>query len=387
MKLLSFLKLSFTIALFLFSACDEIEDVQPDEDVNSPLSEAYTNRLNTVLDSVCNALQIKGASVAILVPDVGIWKRAYGESHAGVPIRTDMSLTIGSNTKTYIATLILKLQEQDLLSINDTIGKWIKNKPYVNGQVTIKQLLNHTSGFGDFSFNPAFIEAIRSDFDKIWKPEEMYPFFEPPYFTPPGSAYAYSDQNILLAGLIIQAVTNQPVEKSLRELILSPANLPNTIYYPFETNSLKIPHSWSADYNDNGILEDLDAMYGYSRKAFCSADNAAGGMMSTAEENVMFWDKLMTGNIINRNSLSQMKQFVNTGAPNFEYGLCLEHRIDALNGRTVYAHNGYVPGSVNDNAYDTQSGVCIAVLTNQDKMLDFKPILEALHKVTLEFNK
>lgn len=167
--------LLFTTILFLTS-CEENDGVQPNEEISSPLSAAYTERLNIVLDSVCNVLQIKGASAAILVPNVGIWKRAYGESHAGVPIRTDMTLTIGSNTKTYIATLILKLQEQDLLSINDTIGKWIKNKPYVNGQVTIKQLLNHTSGFGDFSFNPAFAEAIRADFNKVWNPEEMYSF-------------------------------------------------------------------------------------------------------------------------------------------------------------------------------------------------------------------
>lgn len=387
MKSIKIIALSLLAISLFFASCDNDDDIKPNTDENSELSAAYTNRLNTVLDSVCKVLEIKGASAAILVPNVGIWKRAYGESHAGVPITTDMSLTIGSNTKTYIATLMLKLQEQGLLNINDTIGKWIKDKPYVNGAVTIKQLLNHTSGFGDFSYNPAFIEAIRSDFNKIWKPEEMYQFFEPPYFTTPGSAYAYSDQNTLLAGLVIQAATGKPVEKSLRELILRPAKLPNTVYYPFETNALTIPHSWSADYNENGILEDLDAMYGYSRKAFCSADNAAGGMMSTAEENVMFWDKLMKGDIINQNSLSLMKQFVNTGAPNFEYGLCLEHRINALNGRTVYAHNGYVPGSINDNAYDPQSGVCIAILTNQDKERDLSSILAALHKVTLEFRK
>lgn len=92
----------------------------------------------------------------------------------------------------------------------------------------------------------------------------------------------------MLAGLVIKAATGKPVEASLRELILKPANLNNTVYYPFEDTALRIPHSWSADYNDDGKLEDLDATYGYSRKAFCSADNAAGGMLSTAEENASF---------------------------------------------------------------------------------------------------
>lgn len=376
-----------TLTTILSVACKkEPVRIPPSSFVDAPLSVNYADRLNKVFDSVCFALDIKGVSAAVLVPDAGIWKKAYGESHPGVPINTDMIFTIGSNTKTYIATLILKLQEKGLLNISDTIGKWIIDKPFTNGKVTIKQLLNHTSGFGDFSYNPLFIDAIRNDFYRVWQPEEMYQFFEAPYFTPAGSSYRYSDQNTLLAGIIIEKVTNKPVQVSLRELVLSPSGLVKTVYYPFEQTSLTIPHSWSADYNPAGDLEDLDA-FGYSRIAFCSADNAAGGMMSTAEENARFWNALMSGKIINQNSLSLMKQFVPTSSPVQGYGLCLEQRINTLNGRTVYAHNGYVPGSINDNAYDPQSGVCIAVLTNQDKVTDLKPLLEAMHKVTLQFNK
>ncbi|GAB3639961.1 hypothetical protein GCM10027423_05970 [Spirosoma arcticum] len=353
--------------------------------MTSSLSAAYTNRLNVVFDSTCQQLQLKGAVAAVLVPNVGLWKRAYGVSHQGVPIATDMAFTIGSNTKTYVATLMLKLQENGVLSLNDTIGTWLKNKPYVNGKVTIRQLLNHTSGFGDFSFNPAFIEAIKGDFNRVWQAEEMYQFFAPPTFSTPGSSYAYSDQNTVLAGLVIRAATNKPVEASLRDLVLKPLALNNTVYYPFENTSLIMPHSWSADYNDAGKLEDLDATYGYSRRAFCSADNAAGGMVSTAEENVRFWDGLMQGRIINRNSLALMKQFMPTGFPNESYGLCLLQQVNKYNGRTVFSHNGYVPGSVNDNAYDPQSGVCLTILTNQDKVKDFALVLDALHKVSLQY--
>jgi D-alanyl-D-alanine carboxypeptidase len=379
--------LLITTGTILLSACKkDTVTIPPSNFVDAALSATYTNRLNTVFDSVCAALNIKGASSAVLVPGVGIWKKAYGESYAGVPMNTNMILTIGSNTKTYISTLMLKLQEKGMLNISDTIGKWIINKPYTNGKVTIKQLLNHTSGFGDFSYNPLFIQAIRDDFNRVWQPEEMYQFFQTPYFTTPGSSYRYSDQNTLLAGIIIEKVTNKPLKNSLRELVLSPAGLDKTVYYPFEQTPLTIPHSWSADYSPTGDLEDLDAI-GYSRIAFCSADNAAGGMMSTAEENARFWNALMSGRIINQNSLALMKESVATNSPVERYGLCLEERTNALNGRTVYAHNGYVPGSINDNAYDPLSGVCITILTNQDLVQDFKPVMEALHKVTLQFTK
>jgi D-alanyl-D-alanine carboxypeptidase len=366
-------------------ACTKKEAViQPTGPTSSTLPADYTTRLNTVFDSTCKLLQLKGAVGAVRLPDGRLWQRAYGVSHDQVPITTDMALTIGSNTKTYVAALALKLQEKGVLSLNDTIGKWIKNKPYVNGKVTLRQLLNHTSGFGDFSYNPAFIEAIKADVNRVWQPEEAYPYFTPPVAMP-GKGYEYSDQNLVLAGLVIKAATGKPVEVSMRELVLGPQNLKNTVYYPFENTSLQMPHSWSADYSDNGQLEDLDATYGYSRKAFCSADNAAGGMVSTAEENVAFWDALMTGKIISQSSLAQMQEFGPTGNPGQSYGLCVSQTINRFNGRTILWHSGYVPGSVNDNAYDPQSGVAIAVLTNQDKLIAFDPVLAALHKVTLQY--
>jgi D-alanyl-D-alanine carboxypeptidase len=372
------------LAAITLSSCKK-DAPNPINEPSAPLSTAYTNRLNVVFDSACAALKIKGASASILVPNVGVWTRAYGVSHGNVPISTNMAMTIGSNTKTYIGALILKLQENGKLNINDTIGKWIKNKPYVNGKVTIKQLLNHTTGFGDFSYNPDFIAAIQANLTKVWDPNDVYQFFEAPYFTPPGLKHAYSDQNYFLAGMVIQAVTQKPVEQSMRELILTPANLPKTVYYPFENTSLTIPHSWSAGFSATNTFEDLDATYGYTIKPFCSADNAAGGMLSTAEENVRFWHLLNTGKIINQTSLTLLKEFVQTDVPGQTYGLGIVKLINAFNGRDVLFHEGYVPGNYNTNAVDTQSGVCFSILTNQDLVRNISVITAALHKVTLQY--
>ena len=135
--------------------------------------------------------------------------------------------------------------------------------------------------------------------------------------------------------------------------------------------------------NDLSPLTDIDAVAGYSRIAFCSADNAAGGMLGTAKENVLFWNRLMTGKIINQASLAQLQGFIPAPDQNNLYGLGIIKTVNAFNKRTILSHNGYVPGSINDNAYDPISGVCISVLTNQDQLRDLTPILAALHKVTL----
>src|SRR5687768_10082392 len=85
------------------------------------LPAAYEARLQFVFDSVCSQLKIKGASAALIVPNSGTWKSGYGISEAGVPITTDMQFGLNSNTKTYTAALMLKLQENSLLDLDDTI--------------------------------------------------------------------------------------------------------------------------------------------------------------------------------------------------------------------------------------------------------------------------
>lgn len=375
-----------TVLVSLIISCNKNDDervVLPiKSNFDTSLSEQRSQRLNFVLDSISNILQIKGLSCAVYIPNKGMWQGNYGFSHETIKINSNMAMTIGSNTKTYIATLILKLQEIGKLNINNKVSQYLSNVPYLDTNVTIKQLLNHTSGVGDFSFNPAFIQAIRDDFYRVWQPLETYPYFESPTALP-GVSYSYSDQNYLVAGLVIEAVTNKPLKYSMRDLILSPSQLSKTVYYPFEQTNLTIPHSWSADFG-TGTLDDLDAL-GYSRIAFCSADGAAGGMLSTPKENVIFWDNLMNGKIINQTSLSLMKNFVQAPDALNLYGLGIQKKINAFNGTTVLSHNGYVPGSISDNCYDSTTGIGISVLTNQDLIRDLTPIVSALHTEALKF--
>ena len=269
-------KIILTILVAVFATSCSKNDDNPETVVSiydKPLSQSKSQRLQFVLDSVCNVLQIKGVSSSIYIPNKGLWEGSYEFSHANVPINSGMALTIGSNTKTYIATLILKLQENGKLNLNDKVINYVPNAPFVNNNTTIKQLLNHTTGFGDFSFNQNFIDALFADFNRVWQPVETFQYFEAPIGA--DGTYSYSDQNYLLAGLVIEAATNKSVKDNMRELILNPAGLSKTVYYPFEQTNLTIPHSWTADFGT--VFRDID-VEGYSRVTFCSADNAAGGM-------------------------------------------------------------------------------------------------------------
>ena len=349
--------------------------------VSAQFPQSYGNRLQFVLDSVCSIYNVKGVSAAVTVPGIGTWEGIYGISETGVPMATNMALGIGSNTKTFIAAIILKMEEQNLISLSDTIGTWIQH-PNVNGQITITQLLNHTSGVYNFTNSQAFEDSMITDFTRVWQPEDVLQFIEAPAF-PAGTNWDYSNSNYLLLGLIIKQVTAQPLNIFLRNNILTPAGLSKTWLFPEETPVVPIAHSWSAAFNWLGSLEDIVATYNYSHNSMFSMAWAAGAIMSTASDNAQFWSKLITGQILSSASLAKMKQVVQLSSVT-GYGLGI-FRYKNFNGRTIYAHGGTNLGFINENLADSISGVGISVLTNQDSVSNSivrTRIVAALHKVT-----
>jgi D-alanyl-D-alanine carboxypeptidase len=343
---------------------------------------AYAARLQFVLDSISNAYNIKGVSAAVVIPGAGNWTGTHGESHAGVPINSSMVLGLGSNTKTYVASLILKMEEQNLLSVNDTIGSWIQH-PNVNGQITIRQLLNHTSGVFSYTGSQKWEDSLVADFTRVWIPDSITQFIEAPDFAP-GAGWNYSNSNYLLLGLIIKQVLNQPLSAALKGNILSPAGLNNTYIYPEENVTAAIPHAWSDILNPGPAMQDLIAVHNYSHNAMFSMAWAAGAIVSTAEDNALFWSKLIQGQIVTPASLVKMKTTV-TLSSTVSYGLGI-FKYKNFNGRTIYSHGGTNIGFINENLADSVSGVGISVLTNQDSIdnnILLGELVAALHKVTI----
>lgn len=350
----------------------------------SQLNYTYSKRLDDVLDSVCNRFKIKGVSASIIVPNEGVWERCYGESHAGVLVTSNMYLGIGSNTKTYIAALMLKLQEQSKLDLDDTIGQWIQH-PNVPGSITIRQMLNHTSGLYSFTANADMNNYILPDFTRIWPADSVLNLVKAPVAAP-GSPWDYSNTNFLIAGMIAAKVTGKTVQQALRDEILAPQGLNETYYFPQETPSGIMPHSWSLNLSGNGTLEDLMAVHNYSHNAMFSIAGAAGCIVATAKDNAMFWDKLMSGKILNSSSMAEFETLVPIG-PGQGYGLGV-FKISSFNGRAVVSHGGTNIGFINENIHDKTSGVTITVLTNQDSIgngILLANVISALHKVTIRY--
>jgi D-alanyl-D-alanine carboxypeptidase len=348
--------------------------------IKAQVSPFVAGRLQFALDSVCAKYKIKGTSAAVLIPNVGVWKGTNGISEQGVPLTSDMLLGMGSNTKTHIAATLLKLQEKGKLSLDDTIGNWITNYPNINGQITIRQCLNHTSGLYDYMQNDAINDSIFGKPSKVWSPEEILRMAQAPNFAA-GTSWSYSNTNYIIAGIIINKVMHTSAFEVMYDLILLPNQLTNTFNYGDQGNQI-IAHPWSMNMDGKTLIDMTTTPY---LNNLFSLANTAGSLVTTAEDNVNFWYKLWKGEMINAQSWREMTQTKSLGGGD-GYGLGIFFYSKKMNGRSFYSHGGTFFGFINENMVDTTSGVTISVLTNQDSVNNnglLATVIRALHKVTL----
>jgi CubicO group peptidase (beta-lactamase class C family) len=295
---------------------------------SSNFDPAWANRLQTVLDSVMKANPTsKGASVAVYTPEEGMWIGVSGISRLGVPITPGMRFGIGSNTKTFVAVAILKLQEEGVLTLDDHLYQWLPPFKNVDSTVTIRQLLNHQSGIFDF-MNDRTIEyhkSIWADTSKFWSTQEILATIGKPHFAP-GNGFRYSNTNYVLAAMVIEAATGKTWVQKLHDLIFDPLNLDSTFVGAFEPRNGPVAANWD---NISGKLITNSPM-----TSLYSMSNAAGGILSTASEMVQWYNALFSGSIISNASLGMLLSF----DPSSLYGLGI---ID----NEVYTHNYYFSGS------------------------------------------
>jgi D-alanyl-D-alanine carboxypeptidase len=306
-------------------------------------------KLQNTLDSMRTVNNYKGISACVIYPGVGIWKGVTGVSHTGFPITSDMEFGIGSNTKLFTGVLLLKLAENNIINLNDSLHQYLPNYNNVNPNITIRQLLNHTSGLADVINVIGYTDSILTNPNKIFTPNEVLNWVGAPLF-PAGTSWNYCNTNYLLAGMVAESATGKNFGQLLRDSILSPLQLDSTFLDVYENVLNTVAHPWQG-----GIDK-----FSTPRKALNSVSWSAGAMYSTSGEMAQWYHALMNGQVLNSNSFNDMTTFVGSG--NYGIGLYSSSVI----GRTVWQHGGTIWGGYNSSmVYDTTTGVIISVLINQ----------------------
>lgn len=308
-----------------------------------------SGRLQQIVDSVRTANNYKGISAAIIFPGQGSWQGVSGISHPGTPITPGMAFGIASNTKLFTAVLLLKLAENNLIRLDDSLHSYLPAYPNVNPDITIRQLLNQTSGLDDVTHIPGYADSMLSNPNRIFTAAEMMAWTGPPLFAP-GTDWNYCNTNYLLAGMIAEQVTGRSYSELLRDSILTPLQLDSTYLDVYETNLSPIANPWQAGVNNIAI----------PRTSVNSAAWSAGAMYSTAAEMTQWYQALLNGDLLTSASLTEMTTFVGSG----DYGMGIAR--STLNNRTIWYHGGQIWGGYNSSMmYDPEAGIVVAVLINQ----------------------
>jgi D-alanyl-D-alanine carboxypeptidase len=332
--------------------------------------------LQHVLDQVRKEYNIVGVSAAVVATGQLVWTGVSGNSFPRDPIASDMYFDIGSAAKNFVAALVLKLSEDGLLSLEDPISRWLPGYKYVDGRVTIRQLLSHTSGISNFTANQSFWDAVFRDPTRRWLPEEVLSYIGPPDF-PPGASWNYSNANYTLLGMIAQRAAGSSLSAALRSRLLDPLGLTNTFLEAEEAVPETTAHGWF-DMNGDGRYDDIS---GINRTSQTTAAWGAGGMVSTAADVARWACALFEGKVLSAASLSQMLAFREVSVPPTPivgYGLGALRAF--FTGREYWGHGGNMIGYTAIMLYAPKERVSIALLINQDSV-DYAmgpPLLDAI---------
>ena len=321
------------------------------------------NKLQKVLYKGMSKYDVNGVSAAVIFPDDQIWTGVSGISHDTVSMKPDMLFGIGSVTKNFVAALTLKLAEEGKLSLDDPLSNWLPAYPHVDGMITIRQLLNHTSGIYMFWDNQKIWDELKKDRIKVWTPEEVLSYIKEPYFAP-GDGWHYSNTNYLLLAMIIEKATGSKLSTAFKNYFWQPLGIGNA-YLSIEE---KLPDNQAHVYGDNFQFGDSNSDVTFlPRASHESIIYGSGGLFMTAEDLACWCHALFGGKVLQQQSLDEMLQFIefkpfsNMRA----YGLGVQVYTRSFTyGKEAIGHGGGNIGTTTYMVYLPEYHVSIVVMVN-----------------------
>ena len=352
--------------------------------VNAQLSK---ERLQFKLDSLRVAGNFPGLSISIISKNNQPVSLASGFSdiEKQTPLSTSHLLMQGSVGKTYVSAIALKLIKDGKLDLNEKVVvylghlDWYKKIPNA-ATITVRQIMNHSSGVMRYEFKPDFLKDLNANPTKHWKPEELlkYVLGEKASFAA-GEGWEYSDTNYILLGMIIEHLTRKKYYDLLNENILKPFKLINTK----PTDKIILPgiaQGYAGKENEFGLKEKVINEDG-SFIINPQFEWTGGGIYSTTED-LAKWGKLLYEGKLCDTALMIKDAVAAKLGRDAKYGLGVIIRPTAQG--ISYGHSGFFPGYLTELFYFPDKQLCIAAQSNTS---DFKNLKMGLVKVINEMVK
>ncbi|MFB6521631.1 serine hydrolase domain-containing protein [Streptomyces sp. NPDC056401] len=318
------------------------------------LTPAVARQLDDAIRKVMAEAKIPGVQVALSAPGKGTYLRAFGvaDKATGAPMTDGLNMRIGSETKTFTVTAMLKLVDEGKIGLDDPIGKYVDGVP--NGdRITLRELAGMRSGLFNYSADDDFFKALTSDPRKPFTPQELLAYsFKHPVLFEPNAKFYYCNTNLILIGLVVEKISGQTLADYITEEVVEPAGLKHTL---FPTGAeFPTPHAQGyTDQTASGKTEDAadwNPSWGW----------AAGAMISDLTDLRQWAKVLATGELLTPATQAERLDVV-PALPGTGYGLGI------FNVQGWIGHNGSLPGYQSLTVYNPeQSGATLVVLLNTD---------------------
>jgi D-alanyl-D-alanine carboxypeptidase len=330
-----------------------------EDEIQTAANKKEASLLQPELDALI-AAGVPGAVLVVDDPQAEPIALAAGVSdiESGRATRVGDRFRIGSLTKSYVATVVLQLDEEGKLSLDDTVEQWLPGLLPNGDEITVRQLLGHRSGLFEYEEDPRVLKPyLAGDYAYRWEPEELIriavshgPVAEP------GTKVVYSNTNYTVLGLLVEAASESSLGAELERRIFAPLDLGATSFA--EDGAMRPPYS--RGYLAGG--EELIDVTAVSPSHYW----AAGNIVSTADEVMRFNEALFDGVLLSDDSMEEMTTLVEE-APGLERGLGIAHGETGCG--TWDGHDGSVPG-YDAVARHLDSGRQLVLLMNSVTMGD-----------------
>lgn len=308
---------------------------------------------DVIVQKMMKEQKIVGLSLAVIKNGKPVVNKGYGLANAehNVPVTAETVIRLGSVSKQFFTTAILKLQEEGKLSIEDSVHTFFPDAPETWRPILVKHLMSHTSGLKRES--PAYDNhKMISDLEII---KAAYPL---PLDFKTGEKYQYCNLAYYMLAQIITQLSGMPWQDYIREKLFIPAGMKNSGMTDFY---LIIPNRASGYMHKNGVLVNADAMY---------AVRPSGGFLSTSTDMIL-WDKVLRekNTILKKENWDLLWQpFIKTSdKPESKAYYGFGWMIDEFNGRKIVMHGGANTGFRSYYTRFVDDGLSILIMTNTDE--------------------